>query len=96
VQTLTNDTKVKDFKMFNSLQKQKLRDLSRVITGDKKDYPVAANAPLEAYIKELREEYPEYFLTPKDMSERKFFDQPRSGAYTSYVRPRPEYVCLNK
>lgn len=83
-----NVSKVKDFKMFNSLQKQKLRDLSRVLHGDKKDYPSKPNEPLNAYIKELREEYPEYFLTPKDMSERKFFDQPRSGAYTSYVRPR--------
>jgi hypothetical protein len=72
--------------MFNSLQKQKLRDLSRVITGDKKDYPAAPNAPLEAYIKELREEYPELFLTPKDLSERVFMDQPRSGAYARYVR----------
>jgi hypothetical protein len=82
--------------MFNDLQKQKLRDLSRVITSGKKDYPAEPNAPLEAYIAELREEYPEYFLTPKDMSERKFFDQPCSGAYTSYVRPLPEYLCLNK
>ena len=72
--------------MFNDLQKQKLRDLSRVITGDKKDYPAAPNAPLEAYIKELREEYPELFLTPKDLSERVFMDQPRSGAYARYVR----------
>ena len=74
--------------MFNDLQKQKLRDLSRVLHGDRKDYPAAANAPLEAYIKELREEYPELFLTPKDLSERVFMDQPRSGAYARYVRSR--------
>jgi hypothetical protein len=71
--------------MFNDFQKQKLRDLSRVITGNKKDYPVAPNAPLEAYIAELRDECPEYFLTPKDMSDRRFMDQPRSGAYASYL-----------
>ena len=83
-----NTSRAKDYKMFNDLQKQKLRDLSRVLHGDKKDYPAAPNAPLDAYIKELREEYPELFLTPKDLSERTFFDQPRSGAYISYVRPR--------
>ena len=74
--------------MYNDLQKQKLRDLSRVLHGEKKEYPVAPNAPLEAYIKELREEFPEYFLKPNDLSERTFFDEPRSGAYISYVRPR--------
>jgi hypothetical protein len=72
--------------MFNDLQKQKLRDLSRVLHGDKKDYPAAANVLLEAYIKELREECFELFLTPKDLSDRVFMDQPRSGAYARYVR----------
>jgi len=76
--------------MFNDLQKQKLRDLSRVLHGDKKDYPSAPNAPLEEYIAELRDEFPEYFLKPKDLSERVFMDQPRSGAYARYVRSRAQ------
>lgn len=76
--------------MFNDLQRQRLRDLSRVLHGDKKDYPSAPNAPLEEYIAGLREEYPELFLTPKDLSERVFMDQPRSGAYARYVRSRDQ------
>ena len=50
--------------MFNSLQKQKLRDLSRVLHGDKKDYPSKPNEPLNDYIAKLRDELPEYVLTP--------------------------------
>jgi len=83
--------------MFNDLQKQKLRDLSRVLRGDKKDYPSAPNKPLEDCIAGMREEYPELFLTPKNLSERVFMDQPRSGAYARYVRSRdqsPRLIAL--
>jgi hypothetical protein len=76
---------------LNEQQRQRLRDLSRVITGDKKDYPVLPNMPLETYIEELRDQYPEAFLTKDDLSKRVFMDEPRLIA-TPYARSVRSYA----
>lgn len=73
--------------LLNELQRQKLRDLSRALTGDKKDYPVQPNEPLEAYLAELRDQYPEAFHTKESLKERVFMDEPRFMPHANYVRP---------
>jgi len=72
--------------LLNELQRQKLRDLSRVLTGDKKDYPVRPNEPLEAYITELREQYPEAFLDKDSLKNRVFMDEPRFIHNAKFIR----------
>jgi hypothetical protein len=63
--------------MFNDLQRQRLRDLSRVRGNIKPDFN-HVNAPLEKYIRELETEYPELFHTYNHHSRRArvFVDQP--------------------
>jgi hypothetical protein len=74
--------------LLNDLQRQKLRDLSRALTGDKKDYPVQPNGPLEAYLAELRDQYPEAFhSTRESLKARVFMDEPRFMPQANYVRP---------
>jgi hypothetical protein len=73
--------------LLNELQRQKLRDLSRALTGDKKDYPVQPNEPLEAYLAELRDQYPEAFHTKESLKERVFMDEPRFIPSAKFLRP---------
>jgi hypothetical protein len=63
--------------MFNELQRQRLRDLSRVRDRTKPDFNTV-NAPLENYIAELEKSYPELFHTYNYNSRlaRVFVDQP--------------------
>lgn len=63
--------------MFNDLQRQRLRDLSRVRGNSKPDFNTV-NAPLENYIAELEKTYPELFHTYNYNSRlaRVFVDQP--------------------
>lgn len=71
---------------LNELQRQKLRDLSKVRKD--KDYPVLPNMALEKYIEELREQYPEAFLTTKEsLKARVFMDEPRFMPHANFVRP---------
>jgi hypothetical protein len=78
--------------LLNELQRQKLRDLSRALTGDKKDYPVQPNEPLEAYLAELRDQYPEAFhSTRESLKARVFMDEPRLNA-TPYARSVRSYA----
>jgi len=76
---------------LNDLQRQKLRNLSRALTGDKKDYPVLPNMPLEAYLEELRDQYPEAFHTRESLKERVFMDEPRMNS-TPYARSVRAYA----
>ena len=72
--------------LLNELQRQKLRDLSHVRKD--KDYSAQPNVALEAYIAELREQYPEAFLTTKEsLKARVFMDEPRFMPQANYIRP---------
>jgi hypothetical protein len=63
--------------MFNEIQRQRLRDLSRVQDRAKIDYNLV-NGPLEKYIRELEKSHPELFHTysPTSRLARVFVDQP--------------------
>jgi hypothetical protein len=63
--------------MFNEIQRQRLRDLSRLQDRAKIDYNLV-NAPLERYIRELEASHPELFHTysPASRLARVFVDQP--------------------
>jgi hypothetical protein len=70
--------------LLTEQQRQKLRDLSRV--REDKDYPVRPNEPLEAYITELREQYPEAFLDKDSLKNRVFMDEPRFIHNAKFIR----------
>jgi len=72
---------------FNTTQRQRLQDLSKV-QPQGSEYPVYPNVALEAYIAQLKEFYPEMFQTYATMKERVFFDEPRSLAtpHARFVR----------
>ena len=75
--------------LLNELQRQKLRDLSKVRKD--KDYPATPNMALEKYIEELRDQYPEAFHTKGSLKERVFMDEPRLNA-TPYARSVRAYA----
>jgi len=80
--------------LLNELQQQTLRDLSNVHPGN--TY-AQENKALEAYLKDLREQYPECFhRTKDDLSTRVFFDAPTSGhlPHARSVRPRDKSPYL--
>ena len=70
---------------LNELQRQKLRDLSRVRKD--KDYPATPNMVLETYLEELRDQYPEAFHTKESLKERVFMDEPRFIPSAKFIRP---------
>ena len=74
---------------LNELQRQKLRDLSRVRKD--KDYPATPNMVLETYLEELRDQYPEAFHTKESLKERVFMDEPRMNS-TPYARSVRAYA----
>jgi hypothetical protein len=82
--------------MFNELQRQRLRDLSRVRGNTKPDFNTT-NAPLENYIAELEKTYPELFHTYNYNSRlaRVFVDQPL-GAIPHARAVRPPEHCPYK
>ena len=81
--------------LLDDLQRQKLRDLSRALTGDKKDYPVQPNKPLEAYLAELHDQYPEAFHHSKaTMEKRVFMDEPiHVTHYARFMRAEKDSPC---
>ena len=74
--------------LLNDLQRTRLRDLSKVRKDQ--NYPIMPNAALEAYIAELKEQYPECFhSTRTTMDKRVFMDEPTTvTAHARFVRPR--------
>jgi hypothetical protein len=81
--------------MFNELQRQRLRDLSRVRGNQKPDFNTV-NGPLENYIAELEKTYPERFHTYSytSRSERVFVDQPLGAIPYARALRRPCAVPL--
>lgn len=76
--------------LLNDLQRTRLRDLSRVRAD--KNYPIMPNVALEAYITELKEQYPECFHSSRTtMDKRVFVDEPATiTPLARFVRPRSE------
>lgn len=70
---------------FREHQRQKLRDLSKVLPKSK-DYPVAQNIPLNDYIEELKSTYPEMFQTNGSLKSRVFMDEPAAADCARFVR----------
>ncbi|CAB4123597.1 hypothetical protein UFOVP48_41 [uncultured Caudovirales phage] len=69
---------------FNEHQRQRLRDLSKVqLRG--KDYPTTPNLPLEEYITQLKDLYPEMFHTHESLKQRVFMDTP-TALHVPYTR----------
>ena len=63
---------------FNEAQRQKLRELSKVRVD--RDYPVQPNKPLNDYIKQMQDLYPNMFhLTKADLETRVFMDTPTAN-----------------
>lgn len=51
------------------------------------------NPALERAIERIKSAYPQRFLQPHELKERKFFDEPASPTpMLSYVKPVPHYV----
>jgi len=71
---------------FNETQRQKLRELSKVRVD--RDYPATPNKPLDEYIKQMKDLYPEMFhLTKADLDSRVFMDTPSGNIpYARAVR----------
>ena len=74
--------------LLNDLQRTRLRDLSKVRKDQ--NYPIMPNAALEAYIAELKEQYPECFhSTRRTLETRVFVDEPTTiTPYARFVRSR--------
>lgn len=60
---------------FNTTQRQRLKDLSKVPPRGT-EYPAHRNAALDAYIEQLKEFYPEMFQTNESLKHRTFIDEP--------------------
>jgi hypothetical protein len=70
--------------LLNELQRQRLRDLSRVCKDG--NYPTLPNLPLDKYLEELRDQYPEAFHTRESLKNRVFMDEPRFPPGAKFVR----------
>jgi hypothetical protein len=72
--------------MFDSNQKQRLRDLAWRPGEPKPDY-TKANVRLEAYTEELQRQYAELFHNKDTLYKRVFMDRPRlTIPHSSFVR----------
>jgi hypothetical protein len=74
---------------FNATQRQRLRDLSKVLESGA--YSAQPNMPLENYLETLRDMYPERFHTKESLKMRVFVDTPTSIIpYERCVRSREQ------
>ena len=74
---------------FNPTQRQRLKDLSKVL--ENQAYSAQPNIPLEEYLEVLRDMYPEKFHTKESLKMRTFVDTPTSFIpYARCVRPRDQ------
>ena len=82
---------------FNEAQRQKLRELSKVMPRGK-EYSAVPNKPLEEYIKQMRDLYPEMFhKTKADLESRVFMDTPSANiTYARAVRTPAQSPWRNK
>jgi hypothetical protein len=82
---------------FNETQRQRLRELSKVMPRGE-EYPAVPNKPLEEYIKQMRDLYPEMFHNTKaDLDSRVFMDTPSANIpYAHAVRTPAQSPWRNK
>jgi hypothetical protein len=88
--TTTENTIDSGVSPFNPTQRQRLRDLSKVL--ENQAYSAQPNAPLEEYLEVLRDMYPEKFHNKESLKLRVFMDTPTtfSTPYARCVRPRDQ------
>jgi hypothetical protein len=82
---LTNDC----VSPFNEAQRARLQYLSKVCEDG--GYSALPNIPLETYIEELKDLYPNMFHTKESLKTRVFFDEPVFNIpHASFVRAKEQ------